>query len=129
MSFGLVRFRINYFMNNNDVDKPMGNAELRLSLASIENEVSDVKRIAMDTHVQALKTNGKVRWHTKMLWLAMGPLPILTAWAWYLTLHTIDANTQVAALQAELQQQESDNKIQVQEAVVSALHQLNVSKQ
>ena len=64
----------------------MGNAELRLTLASIENEISDVKSISMETHEQAKKTNGRVNMHDKMLWTALGALPLLTVWAGWLTL-------------------------------------------
>lgn len=111
-------------MNINDVDKPMGNAELRLSLASIESEVSDVKRIATDTHEQALHTNGTVRWHTKLLYLAMGALPLLTGWAAWLTKYTLDEGASTIRLEAQLQQQTQDNKSQVQQAVVQALEEL-----
>lgn len=68
-----------------DVDVPMGNAELRLTLASIENEISDVKGITMDTHEQAKKTNGRVNWLEKAMWTALGALPLLTVWAGWLT--------------------------------------------
>lgn len=47
-------------MKINDVDQPMGNAELRLSLAGIESEIAEVKGIAMETREQAKKTNGAV---------------------------------------------------------------------
>lgn len=43
-----------------DLDKPMGNAELRVTLASIESEISDVKGIAISTNSQAKLTNGHV---------------------------------------------------------------------
>lgn len=68
-----------------DVEKPMGNAELRLTLAGIQEEIGDVKSIALDTKTQAMKTNGKVMWHTKTIWLCMGALPLLTIWAGWLT--------------------------------------------
>lgn len=38
----------------------MGNAELRLTLAGIESEVSEIKGLAMSTNTQAKLTNGHV---------------------------------------------------------------------
>lgn len=68
-----------------NLEEPMGNIELRLTLAGIQEEIGDVKSIALDTKAQATKTNGKVMWHTKTIWLCMGALPLLTIWAGWLT--------------------------------------------
>lgn len=89
-----------------DIDKPMGNAELRLSLLSIENEIGDVKSIAMSTHEQAKKTNGRVNLHDKMLWTALGALPLLTIWAGWLTEIQLNRPAEVSTqqIQAAVQQ-------------------------
>lgn len=62
-----------------DVDVPMGNAELRLTLAGIESEVSEIKGLAMSTNTQAKLTNGHVAdafreidKQKKFSWLLMG---------------------------------------------------------
>lgn len=83
-----------------DIEKPMGNAELRLSLASIETEIVEVKVIANRGLEQALKTNGKVMWHTKTIWLCMGALPLLTVWAGWLTLQILSAKPDAQEIQA-----------------------------
>jgi hypothetical protein len=53
----------------------MGNAELRLTLASIESEV---KGIAMETRDQARKTNGRVSRLENWRWLLLGMGSITT---------------------------------------------------
>lgn len=110
----------------------MGNTELRLSLASIESEISDVKSIAIDTHTQALHTNGTVRWHTKMLWLAMGALPLLTGWAYWLTIHVLDASENIAKIQTEIDTQNSVTQQQIQQAaqqgIIAGLQALKSNK-
>lgn len=78
----------------------MGNAELRLTLASIENEVVETKGIAMEARDQGLKTNGNVRLHEKLIWTALGALPLLTIWAAWLTQQTLNTpRTDQAAIQ------------------------------
>ncbi len=67
----------------------MGNAELRLTLASIESEVGDVKSISMETRDQAKRTNGRVNWMEKVLWTYMGAVPMLALWAGWLTLEAL----------------------------------------
>lgn len=67
----------------NDVDLPMGNAELRLRLQNIET-------ISNETHIQAKKTNGRVNWMEKVIWTAMGALPLLTVWSGWLTLDMLN---------------------------------------
>lgn len=99
-----------------DLEKPMGNAELRLSLASIESEIVDTKHIAIETRDQATHTNGTVRWHTKMLWLAMGALPLLTGWAYWLTIHVLDNSENVAKIQTEIDTQNTVTQEQIQQA-------------
>lgn len=47
-------------MNPGTLDSPMGNTELRITLAGIESEIGDVKSIAIETRDQAVKTNGSV---------------------------------------------------------------------
>lgn len=61
-----------------DLETPMGNAELRLSLANIESEVAEVKGIALDTHEQATKTNGRVNLLEKFQYGSLVGLAILT---------------------------------------------------
>lgn len=116
----------------NDVDAPMGNAELRLALASIENEVSDVKRISMDVHEQAVHTNGTVRWHTKMLWLAMGALPLLTGWAAWLTLYALHASEVTTKLQGEFLTEQNMSQEQIesaaQEGIIQGLESIRTNK-
>lgn len=90
----------------------MGNTELRLSLASIESEISDVKGIALDTHAQALHTNGTVKWQTKMIYTFLGALPLITGWAGWLTLSQLHSNDELARLQT----QDSLTKEQIQQA-------------
>lgn len=70
---------------SSDVDQPMGNAELRLTLASLENEIGDVKGLSLDIHEQTKKTNGRVNLLMKVAWMAGGALPLLTFWAAWLT--------------------------------------------
>lgn len=94
-----------------NVEEPMGNTELRLILAGIEEEIADVKSIALDTKAQATKTNGKVMWHTKTIWLFMGALPLLTFWAGWLTMRMLATPIPITANQVEaaVQQAFSDN--------------------
>lgn len=98
---------------SHDVDQPMGNAELRLTLASIENEIGDVKSIAMETRQGQKYTNGKVRWLIKLAWLSMGALPLLTVWAAWLTKVQLERGLAAEPVQAE----------QIQAAVLDALEQ------
>lgn len=65
-------------MERRDVDMPMGNAEMRLLFAGLENEIADVKGITLETRDQAKKTNGRVNWLEKSMWMAMGALPLLS---------------------------------------------------
>lgn len=122
MSDDRVRYRIDYFMIPADVDKPMGNAELRLSLASIESEVSDTKRISTETHEQARKTNGRVNWMEKCIYVSMGALPLLTAWAGWLTLEVISDQKSEAQTQQEIQDTLQQS---VQEGITNALSGYN----
>jgi hypothetical protein len=73
-----------------DVDRPMGNAELRLTLQAIESELASNTTISLETHAQAKKTNGRVNWMEKTIWLSMGAIPLLTIWAGWLTLEILD---------------------------------------
>jgi hypothetical protein len=65
-------------MKPRDLDSQMGNAELRLTLASIESEISEVKGIAMETRDQARKTNGRVSRLENWRWLLLGMGSITT---------------------------------------------------
>lgn len=94
-------------MINHDVDSPMGNAELRLNFANIESELADNKRITLATHEQAKKTNGRVNWMEKTIWLSMGAIPLLTIWAGWLTKEMLEAR--------------SPQSIEIQAAVTQAL--------
>lgn len=89
----------------------MGNAELRLTLQSIESELAGNTTISLETQVQAKKTNGTVMWHTKMIWLAMGAIPLLTVWAAWLTKEQLDASRHTTI----------DQTAQVEAAVTKAL--------
>lgn len=42
------------------VEVPMGNVEMRLAFANLQEEIGDVKGIALDTRAQTTKTNGHV---------------------------------------------------------------------
>lgn len=42
------------------VDEPMGNAELRLTLAGLESEIAEIKSLSISTNEQAKLTNGNV---------------------------------------------------------------------
>lgn len=68
-----------------DVDSPMSNVELRLTFADIKSEVAEIKRIGIDTHTQAKKTNGRVNWHDKLFWTSFGALGLLTPWMMWVT--------------------------------------------
>lgn len=83
-----------------EVEKPMGNTELRLILAGIEEEIGDIKGIALDTKAQAIHTNGTVKWQTKMIYLAMGALAILAPISGWLCTSLIADEKQLAALKA-----------------------------
>lgn len=87
-----------------DLESPMGNAELRLRLLSIEN-------IATETHDQAKKTNGRVTRHDKMLWTALGGLMVLTPWAAWITYAQLHAPSPVTnvELQAAVDQAFANN--------------------
>jgi hypothetical protein len=80
----IKHYRGSFPFSMSEVDKPMGNAELRLRLASIET-------IGMETHEQAKKTNGRVNWLEKTAWVASGAIPLLTLWAGWLTLHQLNS--------------------------------------
>lgn len=98
MSFDPVQFCFDYFMSlesKNDLERSMGNTELRLTLGNIEDEISHVKSIAIDTNVQAKKTNGRVNWMEKVIWTAMGALPLLTVWSGWLTLKELEQPSQI----------------------------------
>lgn len=84
-----------------DVDKPMGNAELRLSLAGIESEVAAVKNTLDEVHTQAKKTNGRVNWLEKGMYVSVGALPLLTIWALWLTVATLDKPAPLDAQQLQ----------------------------
>lgn len=84
-----------------DVDKPMGNAELRLSLASIESEIASVSTKVDAVHTQAKKTNGRVNWQEKCVYISMGAMPLLTIWAGWLTIRML--NQPVAVNSEQLQ--------------------------
>lgn len=77
----------------NDLEKPMGNAELRLRLQNIEE-------VGNQTHAQATKTNGQVKWQTKMIYLAMGALAILAPVSGWLCTSLISDEKQIATLKA-----------------------------
>lgn len=91
----------------------MGNAELRLTLADIKSEQAELKRIAIDTHDQAARTNGKVMWLTKLAWLCMGAFPLLTIWSGWLTKEVLDLRKDIPS--------ESQQAIAVQLGVSNAL--------
>lgn len=94
----------------NDVDKPMGNAELRLTLAGLESEVGDIKDIALDTRDQARKTNGRVNILEKFQYGALVGFSILTPITGWLVIdymqHRNDIENQVtpAMVQAAVNQ-------------------------
>lgn len=86
------------FDPGHDVDKPMGNAELRLSLAGIESEISDVKGIAMETRDQARKTNGRVTLLEKFMWTMAGLMPFMTAAMGWLSIDYIKHRNQASQI-------------------------------
>lgn len=122
-------------MNGPDVDRPMGNAELRLTLANIASEVVDTKAIAIETHTQAKATNGRVTylekqnikceavekavvkltqtstWSERSIWISMGAIPLLTVWALWLT---------KAQLERPAQFTPAEQSVQIQAAVNAA---------
>lgn len=96
------------------VDEPMSNTELRLTLADISNEIAETKGISMETHAQAVKTNGRVTdlekeqirneattatvgilttictWLQRGAWTALGMFTLLTLWAGWVTKDILD---------------------------------------
>lgn len=79
----------------------MGNAELRLQLQRIET-------IAVEARDNTKYTNGKVRWHTKMIYLSMGAIPLLSVWAGWLTLEVL---SDARALEQQLSPQQIDASV------------------
>lgn len=84
-----------------DFETPMGNTELRLSLASIESEVAEVKSISMENNEHAKYTNGKIMWLTKLAWLTLGALPLLTVWSVWLTSETLKSREELSPVQTQ----------------------------
>lgn len=78
-----------------DLEKPIGNVEMRLWMQGIDT-------VTAETHTQTLKTNGQVRWQTKMIYLAMGSLVILAPISGWLCTSVISDEKQIAALKAEV---------------------------
>lgn len=101
----------------NALETPMGNAELRLRLQNIEE-------VGNQTHAQATKTNGTVKWLTKMMYLATGALAILTPVAGWLCTSVIKDETQIAALRA----QSGTITAQVSAGVTQALQAFEIKK-
>lgn len=75
---------------SSDLEQPMGNAELRLTLQRIESAGEQTRITGEQTHEQAKKTNGTTRWTVKMIYLMLGALPLLASWAGWLTKETLD---------------------------------------
>lgn len=100
-----------------DFDLPMGNVELRLKLQSIET-------IAIETRDQAMRTNGTVKWQTKMIYLAVGALAILMPIAGWLSTSVIKDEAQIAALKAS----QVSISSQVSTGVAQALQNYEVNK-
>lgn len=73
-----------------DFNKPMGNAELRLTLQRVET-------MATEARDNTAYTNGTVRWQTKMVYLAMGAIPLLSVWAGWLTLEVLQTAQDVSS--------------------------------
>lgn len=51
---------------------------------------------------QVAKTNGTVRWQTKMLYVAIGALPLLSAWMWIITQSFLDSQKEISPVQRAL---------------------------
>lgn len=80
-----------------NLEEPMGNTELRVTLFSMDGKLDEV--------IERQKyTNGTVMWHTKVLWLTMGALPLLTIWAGWLTLVVLGVTNSSAQVQTQVQQ-------------------------
>lgn len=95
LSGGPIRASLLVSMNN--LEQAMGNTELRLTLERIEG-------IAIEARDNTAYTNGKVRWHTKMIYLSMGALPLLSVWAGWLTLEVLHTAETFASSQVSTQQ-------------------------
>lgn len=48
---------------------------------------------------QVTKTNGTVRWLTKMIYVALGALPLLSIWAWIITQQFLSSQTELSPAQ------------------------------
>lgn len=79
------------------------NRELDLKFDSVK-ELMDAHFDAQNTKLDSIddkvtKTNGTVRWHTKLLYLSMGALPLLTIWAMWLTNETLNSQKDISPIQ------------------------------
>lgn len=94
-----------------DLEAPMGNAEMRLSFANLEGEVAEVKGIAIDTHEQAKKTNGRVTALEKWQYGSLVGLSILTPIVGWVTVDYLNHRDQTASTE------------QIQAAVASGIQE------
>lgn len=67
---------------------------------ALENRLTRIEDTVNQTLDQAKKTNGRVNWHDKMVWTALGALPLLTIWAGWLTLQVLNPPINSATIQA-----------------------------
>lgn len=89
----------------------MGNTEQRLSFANLESELAEVKRIGIDTHTQAKRTNGRVTILERFMYTGTGVLVILTPIIGWVTVDYMKHRDQVPkeAIQAAVNQAFKDN--------------------
>lgn len=87
-----------------DTEERYNNRQIERMLDSQSSDIKEhITSVISPLTIQVTKTNGRVRWLEKMIWMALGALALLTPWAIWITSHQLaqkDAITQVDLDQA-----------------------------
>lgn len=65
----------------------------------LDDKFVDIQDSLVRIEKQTTATNGHLRLHDRLLWLAMGAIPLLSVWAWFLTMQVLDGQKQISPLQ------------------------------
>lgn len=79
-----------------DSEERYNNRQIERMLDSQSSDLKEhITSVISPLTIQVTKTNGRVRWLEKMIWMALGALALLTPWAIWMTSRQLEQPKQL----------------------------------
>lgn len=85
-----------------ETEERYNNRQIERMLDSQSGDIKEhITSVISPLTIQVTKTNGRVRWLEKMIWMALGALALLTPWAIWMTSQQVEREKPISKDEVE----------------------------